>query len=317
VERASTLQKAIAGGVSAVLAFDIYLFVEFAGPRTLADYGWSLFVLLPLIQGAMAAIVVGWKQQRPNRDGLSAAGYGLAASIASLMLFAREGAICVVMAAPLVIGISLLGAALGNSIIRTRWTWKHRQGVFVSLLMIAPLAMFAERANPVDPGARTVSTAIVANAPPEKVWPLLFNIGSLPEPDFWLFRAGVAHPNGTRTEAGIRYCRLSTGDMPEAIIASEPNRRLAYRVLWTPPNMTEMNPFAEVHAAHLSGHFEVDHGEFLLIPLPGGRTKIVGTSWYHHRFAPAWYWSMWTDSVVHQVQLRMLSAIANQAAARP
>jgi uncharacterized protein YndB with AHSA1/START domain len=314
VERATSFDKSVAGAVSAVLAFNIYLFVEFSGPATLADYGWSLFILLPLIQGALAAMIVGWKKQRPARDGFSSAAYGLSIGLLILFLLAREGAICILLASPLIVGLTMLGSALGNALVGLRWTWKYRQGLFVSLLMIGPGLMFADRANPGEPGTRVVSSAVVVDATPDKVWPLLFNIDRLPQPDYWLFRLGVAHPVGTRTEGGTRYCRLTTADMPEEITAAEPGRLLAYRVLWTPPSMKETNPFGSVHAAHLSGHFEVEHGEFRLYQLPGGRTRIVGTSWYHHRFAPSWYWSLWTDDVVRHVQMRMLRAIADQSA---
>src|SRR5207245_959328 len=47
-------------------------------------------------------------------------------------------------------------------------------------------------------------------------------------------------------------------------------------------------------------------------PLPGGRTRLQGTTWYRHRMWPAGYWRLWCDAVVHRIHLA--GAAAHQAA---
>ena len=51
-------------------------------------------------------------------------------------------------------------------------------------------------------------------------------------------------------------------------------------------------------------------GEFRLNPLPGGRTELVGTTWYRHHLYPAAYWRWWSDAIVHRIHLRVLEHVA-------
>ena len=46
-----------------------------------------------------------------------------------------------------------------------------------------------------------------------------------------------------------------------------------------------------------------------LTPLPGGRTRLEGTTWYRHRLRPAAYWKVWSDEIIHQIHLRVLRHI--------
>jgi hypothetical protein len=98
--------------------------------------------------------------------------------------------------------------------------------------------------------------------------------------------------------------------MPERVTAVERERLLRFEVLHTPPTMRELNPFGEVEAGHLNGFFECLEGEFVLEALPGGHTRVVGTTRYRHRFRPAAYWSVWTDYIVRCVHSRVLTEIA-------
>jgi len=111
-----------------------------------------------------------------------------------------------------------------------------------------------------------------------------------------------------------RSCHLSTGEMPEVITRYEPGRCLEFRVLSTPPTMKELNPFHAVEARHLVGYYECLRGRFTLTRLPDGSTELTGTSWYRHRLAPALYWNLWTDEIVHEVHGRVLGAIQRRFA---
>jgi hypothetical protein len=50
-------------------------------------------------------------------------------------------------------------------------------------------------------------------------------------------------------------------------------------------------------------------GEFRLIPLPGGRTRLEGSTWYQLEMGPQAYWSIWSDLVVHRIHGRVLRHI--------
>jgi len=136
---------------------------------------------------------------------------------------------------------------------------------------------------------------------------------SLPPPREWLFRAGIACPLQTRMftrgpTSAFRLCVLSTGTMVEKVDVFQTNRQLHFQVLNTPPVMNEWSPW-NIHPAHLQDVMQMHAGQFLLSALPGGRTRVVGTSWYHHDIWPSAYWRLWSDSVVHQVHRRVLNEI--------
>jgi uncharacterized protein YndB with AHSA1/START domain len=176
----------------------------------------------------------------------------------------------------------------------------------VFLIAIVPFFLVADSLTGGKATVEFQSSEIVIDAPAEQVWPYLSNLPSV-KSDFWMFRAGVAHALRVSTKAPIagseRECVLSTGVMHETITEWVPNRRLAFKVLSTPPSMREMNPFGEVHAAHLRGWYESLEGSFTLVPLPDGRVKLIGASRYQHKFRPVSYWNLWTDKIVREIQL--------------
>jgi hypothetical protein len=179
-----------------------------------------------------------------------------------------------------------------------------------SVLLALPLAMSAGGFGEAPTSLRRVQTSKLIDAAPEAIWPLLYNLPDLPESRFWMFRSGVAHPTAIRMAGNTRYCLLTTGPMPERIIRADKNQCLEFEVLATPPTMKEVNPFVHASPKHLTGYFSCVRGRFDLERLPDGRTRVTGTSWYRCRFAPAWYWNLWTDTIVRHVHLEVLDAMA-------
>jgi len=91
--------------------------------------------------------------------------------------------------------------------------------------------------------------------------------------------------------------------------------RLAFDVTGQPPVMTEWNPFRVVDAPHLQGTLKSRRGEFLLTPLPDGGTRLQGTTWYTLDMGPELYWTLWSDSLIHDIHRRVLEHIAAEAVA--
>ena len=79
--------------------------------------------------------------------------------------------------------------------------------------------------------------------------------------------------------------------------------------------MSEVNPFGDPHPPHLDTALVSERGEFRLDPLPGGRTRLVGTTFYRLRMRPLGYWSLWTDGVIHRVHGRVLRHVKSLAEA--
>jgi hypothetical protein len=73
--------------------------------------------------------------------------------------------------------------------------------------------------------------------------------------------------------------------------------------------MQEWTVYSEIHPRHLNGFLISRQGQFLLTPLPGGRTRLEGTTWYQHHLWPAAYWQLWSDEIIHRIHRRVLNHI--------
>jgi hypothetical protein len=287
-------------------------------PEEWNRYGYLLFLGVPTMVGIVVTVIAGlggpvrfWPE--------------LGWSVLALVLFAlgllatgEEGAICLLMAIPPAALPLALGVWIGLGIL-------NRLPSMYGLLVALGLGGTFDLVR----GGETVSearTAVEVNAPPERVWREVVALDQLPPPTDPLLCTGIACP--VRTElrgtgvGAARHCTLTTGAMPERIVAWDPGRRLAFVALETPPMMREVNPFRKSEPPHLRGHYRVLRGEFILEPLPGNRTRLWRTTRYAHRFGPAFYWTAWCDLGADRAHRYVLGVVKERAerarmAARP
>ncbi|RYG22192.1 hypothetical protein EON82_17565 [bacterium] len=264
-----------------------------------------------LYKGAVAAFVAQMKGPRTWTACGGSAMFSVLLSGMALLVFAMEGLVCLPMAAPLIVGLALLGSWLG-------WLaggGKTQSGAQLALPSIGVLALAVGGGSilPAPDSSGEVTTVWHLFAPPERLWPHVLALPSLPEPDWWLFRLGVAYPLRSETKPdGARTCDLSTGPMPEIVTRRDEYRRLAFRVIKTPPSMRELNPFGKVHASHLTSVYRGKEGEFLLSP-EGSGTLLIARSSYGLRMGPFWYWRLWPDSIVSHVHERVVQEIERRS----
>jgi hypothetical protein len=76
--------------------------------------------------------------------------------------------------------------------------------------------------------------------------------------------------------------------------------------------MRELSWYQNVHPPHLHGYLRSRHGEFRLVALPDGRTRLEGTTWYEIEMSPEPYWSAWSDLVIHKIHMRVLQHIKEE-----
>jgi hypothetical protein len=57
------------------------------------------------------------------------------------------------------------------------------------------------------------------------------------------------------------------------------------------------------------------HGQFRLVALDEHRTLLEGTTWYQNYFWPQAYWRGISDSIVHDIHMRVLEHVKRQAEA--
>lgn len=279
----------------------------------IADYGAALFMGTPIIMGATSSYLYNRPFLRSWKTSILVAELSVCLSGMILLLFAFEGIICLAMLLPIAAGMSVLGALIGFMIAAIRPQQSMMLLIPISLL---PVIAGAESRFRTLPEYEVLTTTEI-DAPPERVWPHVVGFSELPPPSTWYFRLGIAYPQrativGTGVGA-IRYCEFSTGPFVEPITAWEPPRRLAFDVQSQPSPMHELSPYRHVHPPHLDGYLRSKRGEFRLIDLGNGRTKLEGRTWYEYEIYPQSYWTLWTDMLIHRIHQRVLAHIKNLA----
>ncbi len=280
-------------------------------------YGTGLFVAAPFCLGLFSVLVYSYHERRGLGSCLAVSLMPLAILGTVLLIVAIEGVLCILMAAPFAIGLAALGGTLGYSIQEGYWRAKQAPAMLSIVLLFTPSFAGVERLANLKPQTFEVKSAIEVNAPPEKVWNDVVSFAEIPPPKELIFRAGVAYPiraEITGHGAGaVRRCEFSTGPFVEPIEVWDEPRLLKFSVRENPAPLREVTPYASIEPRHLHGYFVSHEGQFLLTALPGGRTRLEGTTWYSHTIWPEAYWHFWSDYIIHRIHVRVLEHIRAEA----
>ncbi len=280
-------------------------------------YDVVLFVLVPLIVGFVTSGVAMIGRQAVLSKLFTISLFGLILFGVGILGFAMDGMICVALAAPLALAPLLLGCWLAKEMFGPKYVARDPK----PFLMVAFLVGVGAWDRLVDPNRATqveFASSVDIAASPQRVWKQILSLDVLPPADDWVSKLGMACPQTTKLKGqgvgSVRECTLSTGHMNERITVWQPERRLGFVALNTPPPMTELNPFREVHPAHLTErYYRVLYGEFRLEPLADGRTRLSRITRYEHRIGPARYWTFWTNQVAFVAHRRVLDFLKAQS----
>src|ERR1700682_3831269 len=292
------------------------LFFLALGTLVIGAYGWGLFVALPFCLGMFLVLLYTYHSPRDWWACLNVALLPVGILGVALILVAMGGGICVLMAAPFALGLSALGGMLGYTIQAHHWRPKQTPAMLSIVILMIPASFGIEHAAALQPPAFMVRTAIEVNAPPEKVWNRVVAFAEIPPPKELLFRAGIAYPIRAEISGhgvgAVRHCIFSTGPFVEPIEVWDEPRLLKFGVTANPAPLSELSPYGNIQPRHLHGYFVSEKGQFLLTALPGGRTRLEGTTWYQHTMWPATYWSWWSNYVIHRIHSRVLNQIRDR-----
>jgi hypothetical protein len=309
----AALVVAAIGGVAVGACYAIVIIV---GMTTIfQDYGFALFFGTPFVTGLATGYLL---NRRVDHTGLATASLATAAVILTgfgLLLFAVEGAICLVMAAPLMLPLGAAGGVFGKFIADIGG---NQERTMFGAVVLLPLLGVVE-SQVASNNEFVVTSSIDIAAPPEIIWRNVIVFPRIDEEPEWFFRLGIAAPIGAQIKGtgvgAVRECIFTTGRFVEPITAWDNNARLAFDVAQQPDPMTELSPFRHVHPPHLDGSFRSTRGEFELVPLPGGGTRLIGRTWYTLDIHPLDYWTIWSDTLIHRIHLRVLRHIRKLAEA--
>jgi len=272
----------------------------------LNGYGPALFLGTPFVMGLLSAFILNRRDPTTAGATMRVAALTTALGGIGLLLFVLEGAICIALAIPIALPVAMAGATLGRVIaLRAPAAGAH---AFLVVLAVPGLAVLETATLPAP--VREVASVVEIDAPPEIVWRHVVTFREIAAPPAWFFRAGIAYPvraviDGEGAGA-LRRCEFSTGAFVEPITVWDAPRRLSFDVTAQPDPMRELSPYRSLRPAHLDGAFRAHRGEFRLIALAGGRTRLEGSTWYTLDLAPGIYWQWWADALVHAIHDRVL-----------
>jgi hypothetical protein len=278
------------------------------------DYAWGLFIWLPLVLGAASTLLYGYNKvtTRPKLFGISV--WTLLVFCLGLLTFAWEGIICLAMAFPIGLFFTWVGHWIGYEILKSRMG--NRAATIILLFLSVPSLMAFENVQSVNEDVRSVTTSVTINASPEKVWENVIAFPPLEEPAEFVFKTGIAYPvNATINGQGVgavRHCNFSTGSFVEPITVWDKPRLLKFTVDKQPEPMKEIS-FYDIKPNHLHGYWVSKQGQFQLTRLGNGQTLLEGTTWYANKIMPAFYWTFWSDYIVHKIHRRVLAHIKTEA----
>lgn len=313
LETATVIQGVLAG--VGLIVFGVVL-----SALVFRAYGSGMFLLTPLLVGVTTAYMANRQSVQTFQRTMKLVTASLVISGLALLLLALEGAVCILMAAPLAIVMSMLGATIGRAFA----VRGHRRARPMAMsVAVLPLIFALEAALPPAVVLDTHESIEIAASPAE-VWKALTQMGEIGPAPGVLFRLGLAYPvRGEMKGEGVGAERtgvFSTGVARERIAVWSPERRLEFVVLSNPPLMTEYSPYETVHAPHVNGYFETGWTRFDLEALPGGRTRLVERATHTLRLDPVLYWAPMVRWGIDQNNARVLEhvrATAEAAAARP
>jgi hypothetical protein len=283
------------------------------GTLVFGTYGSTLFLLTPFVVGIVSAYTANHQADIGGRQTAFTVFLAMLLGGLTLVAIAVEGVICIVMAAPLGLGLGLLGGVLGRAMALQA---RRPAGQPLQCIALLPLMFAVEHVLPPSAHFDTEQTITVA-APPEVVWKSILSTDPVEGPLSLPFRLGVAYPlRGEVVGEGVgavRYGEFSTGTAIERVTEWVPNQKFAFVVIRDIPGMRELSPYEHVHAPHLVGYFRTTSTSFELVRRPDGGTDIIERTSHALRLDPVPYWLPMARWIVRQNNARVLQHIRSHA----
>lgn len=276
------------------------------------SYGLALFMGTPFVIGLITAYVLCRQYPASLLETIEVVFMTIVMTAGAGLVVGIEGAVCFAMAAPLGLVVAWMGGIAGR-FMANMGEAPTRGAVLIAVLLPGGAAV---EAGDHTASLREVTTSVIIDASPADVWDHVVAFPPIAEPRSLLFRLGIAYPvhaeiRGTGVGA-IRFCVFSTGAFVEPITAWEPGSRLAFDVVESPRPLEELS-IRDTSPPHLDGYLVPRAGEFRLVPLPDGRTRLEGSTWYEQRLRPEGYWVLFSDHLIGRIHHRVLEHIKAEA----
>ena len=306
------LSAAVAMGLGYALA--IYGLIRIQAP----DSGMLLFSFL--IGAPMAASIVAVGLADPHRQADGASNASVSALTVTIMLLCAgvvlgEGAVCLLMAAPIFYLTGILAGVISGRLMRRR----PGRMLCLSLLVLPLVGLPAELDRPPESQTREVVTRVSIDAAPEIVWRTLAEVRHIRRSENkWNVShdlIGVPRPIDARLDGrgvgAVRHVAWAKGvRFEERLIRWEPGREMAWSFHISPE---ASRLILDEHLTINSDYLRLEEGGYRLHPRADGGTDVVLTTRYWIRTPMNGYAAAWGRLFLGDFHANVLGVIRARA----
>jgi uncharacterized protein YndB with AHSA1/START domain len=238
------------------------------------------------------------------------------ASLTFFFVVGWEGAICVVMALPVMLPMASLGGILGG----IRALRRPSAGLAAAMLPLALTPL--ERGFPTPPRVHRLESAVTIAAPPAAVWEQIVEVPVISEAEqrpALYTRLGFPRPVSAtidrRAVGGVRRARFERGVLfLETVTHFEPLHRLRFTIA----AQTDSIPpgTLDEHVTIGGPYFDVLTGEYTIEQRPDGGVVLHLASELRLSTHFDFYAALWVDSVMRSIQENILGVVRARAEQR-
>ncbi len=224
-----------------------------------------------------------------------------------------EGTICLIMAFPIVMGLSGLGGLAMRIILNVR----QKNLIFVAFMVLPmPLSLLEQRIE-LPQEKRTVTNTIRIKSSPQKVWDKIVRVEKITEPqESVFFTLGFPRPvEAVLSGDGVGQTRLATFErglqFVETVTEWKVNEKLGF-IIKADPKMTPLTTLDE-HVTVGGAFFDVMSGTYEIRKVNDRELDLVLYS--EHRISTHFnfYARIWSNFLMSEIQQNILKVIKGRA----
>ncbi|MGV3696284.1 hypothetical protein [Flavobacterium sp.] len=289
--------------------------IGFTSIQFFGDYGWTVFVFVPVLIGFLPSYFASKRIELSMRSSYFLSLQVLFIFLLLLLTFAIDGLACLVMSLPILAIITWIGGYL-SYYLNNKKSKLSRGHVTIILAFYSLCFLSFDYINEPEE-LIPVTTQTLIHAPLEKVWENTVAFDSMTTPDEAIFKTGVAYPiKAVIKKSGVggkRYVYFSTGNLNQHITCWDEPNLLHFSIESSPAVVREWNPFWTLDPQHLKGYFKPYKGQFKLERTANNVTLLESTTWYKVDVYPQLYWKTWANIIIRKIHYRVLQHIKTES----
>ncbi len=281
------------------------------------EYGAALFFAIP----STITFLIGYDRKytdAPNSKLKSGLYAFLKVNAIILMLsglliaIGLEGFICVIMAYPFLVIPMTISYMLGLFIANADKSTQRNSLIF--LVIFNPTTYIYDSYT--VPIQEEVTSEVIINTYKDAIWNDLSTEITFTNTTNRLFKEGISYPKSIalkKKNNELNYnCITNNDTIVLEITEFKNNKSITFKPKEQTIPMRELSPYNSIDAKHLHNYFFVHFGKIQLEDIGNNLTKIKATTSYSYKIAPKWYWKLWSNYIIDQMQLHVLNSIKSK-----